>query len=778
MAIDLAKLVVKLEAQSAQYLSELERANKKLDSFGKKSELSLGKITKATVALGLGVAAALGKVGLSASQSIDALGKMSQKTGVSTEALSQLAYAANIGDVGIESLQKTMNKLSKAAVDASTGSKELQEAFSTIGVSVKEADGSLKSTDTLLLELADRFSEFEDGPGKAALALKILGKSGVDMIPFLNQGSEAIRALMKEADQFGQTVTEKAAKAADEFNDNLDKLGLVVKGVVNQAMQQLLPSLVAISGEMVDGAKNTDDFNRSVEVMLSLFKLVASGGIIVKTVLFSVGSALGTLAAATAAAFKGVEAKDFLIPGRLLFKLAGNAKDTAGALGTLRDGFADIADAAQKDIARLDTIWNGPQDRLEEVIVTVKKIKKELKFDDTKLDEAIAKAAEKALEKLEGMNAELQKQVATFDEGAVAVAEYSLNFGELAEEVGKAGEKGQLLRESILATTIELEKLKNANAVANIDVEILQLTGHFKEATAAAFDLQNQLLRNSLEDTGDTAGLEKLDRLRELTIAQAEFNDLQREAQILQDKLARQEQAIQNEVLVGAGTELEALEKTGMARERTVEQLNIILEKMRAIAAASGNPEILNNVAAFEGEVANLAATTDLLGQKLRGEVKDSVAGLFQDFITGSKSAEDAVLSFLQNLGSRFAAMTAENWAEQLLGSFGSTGGGGGGAGGGGFWTTVASAIFGGSMDSGGRGQSGKAYMIGTGAQPEMFVPGMSGQFIPRAQWAGAGGVTNYFSIQAPQGTVSRSTELQIGAAAARGISQANRRNN
>jgi hypothetical protein len=774
MAIDLAKLVVKLEAQSAQYLSELEKANKKLDSFGKKSELSLGKVTKATVALGLGVAAALGKVGLSAAKSIDELGKMSQKTGVSTEALSQLAYAANISDVATEGLQKSMNKLSKAAVDASTGSKELQEAFSTIGVSVKEADGSLKSTDKLLLELADRFSEFEDGPGKAALALQILGKAGVDMIPFLNQGSEAIRELMKEADQFGQTVTDKAAKAADEFNDNLDRLGFVAKGVVNQAMQQLLPSLVAITDELVDGVKNTDDFNRSVEVMLSLFKLVASGGIVIKTVLFSVGSALGTLAAATEEAFKGVEAKDFLIPGRLLFKLAGNADETAGALGRLKDGFTDIGDAAKKDLARLDTIWNGPQDRLEEVIVTVKKLKKELKFEDTKLAEAIAKEAAKAIEKLEGLNATLQQQVATFDQGAVAVAEYSLNFGELAEEVGKAGEKGQLLRESILATTIELERMKNANAIAGIDVEILQLTGHFREAAAAAFDLNNQMLRTSLEETGDTAGLEKLDRLRELTLAQADFNELQREAQILQERLAQTEQSIQNEVLVGAGTELDALNKTGEARQRTVEQLNVILEKMRLIAAASGNPEILNNVAAFEQEVENLAATTDLLGQKIRGEVKSSVADLFQDFITGAKSAEDAVMSFLQNIASRFAAMIAENWAEQLLGSFGSTSGGGGG----GFWATAASFLFGGSMDSGGRGERGKAYMIGTGAQPEMFVPGMSGQFIPRAQWAGGGGVTNYFAIEAPQGTVSRQTQLQIGAAAARGISQSNRRNN
>jgi hypothetical protein len=772
MAIDLAKLVVKLEAQSAQYLSELEKANRKLDQFGKRSEVTLGKVTKATAALALGVATALTAVGLSAAKTIDEFGKMSQKTGVSTEALSELAYAAEISDVSLQSLQKSMNKLSKAAVDASTGSKELTAAFKVIGVSVKEADGSLKSTDKLLFELADRFSEFEDGPGKAALALKLLGKSGVDMIPFLNQGSAALRELMMEGRAFGQTITDEAAKAADQFNDNLDKLKKAAQGVVSQAIQQLLPALVALSGELVDGAKNTDEFNRNVEIMLNLFKLLVSAGIVVKTVLFSVGSAIGTLAAAMAEAFKGVEASDFLFPAKLMFKLAQNADGAGEALAKVKDGFGDIVDAAKTDLERLDTLWNGPQDRLEEVVVTAKKIKKELKFEDPKLAEAITKAADQALKKLTELDMELKEQVSTFDQGSIAVMEYSLNFGKLAEEVGKAGVKGQELRESILATTIELEKLKNVNALQQMDIEILQLTGRFKEAAEAAFDLQNKVLKTSLEDTGDTAGLEKLNRLRELTMAQAEFNDLQEEAQRIQERLAREEQSIQNEVILGTGTQLEALEKTGEAREVALEQLEAIRKKMEEIAVASGNPELIENVEQFGMEVENLSVSVDLLGQKIGGEVKDATASLFKDLITGSKSAEDAVLSFLSNIGDRFAQLIAENWAEKLLGPLMQKGPGGGG-----FFSTVGSLLFG--RDSGGRGERGKAYMIGTGAQPEMFVPGMSGQFIPRAQWAGAGGgITNHFSIQAPQGTVSRATELQISAAVARGVSQANRRNN
>ena len=85
--------------------------------------------------------------------------------------------------------------------------------------------------------------------------------------------------------------------------------------------------------------------------------------------------------------------------------------------------------------------------------------------------------------------------------------------------------------------------------------------------------------------------------------------------------------------------------------------------------------------------------------------------------------------------------------------------------------------LFGGtpSRDSGGRGRAGQAYAIGTGAQPELFIPDRAGTFIP----AGAGGmqVNNNFTIMA-SGPLSQRTELQIAAAASRGVERANRRNN
>jgi hypothetical protein len=107
---------------------------------------------------------------------------------------------------------------------------------------------------------------------------------------------------------------------------------------------------------------------------------------------------------------------------------------------------------------------------------------------------------------------------------------------------------------------------------------------------------------------------------------------------------------------------------------------------------------------------------------------------------------------------------------------FGSAGGGEGG----GWIGTAISALgaFGGTMDSGGRGKPGMAYAIGTGAQPEMFVPDQPGNFMPRDQWMGGSvKMSNTFVIQTPTGRVPLETQQQIATRTAQALAQAQRRN-
>lgn len=81
---------------------------------------------------------------------------------------------------------------------------------------------------------------------------------------------------------------------------------------------------------------------------------------------------------------------------------------------------------------------------------------------------------------------------------------------------------------------------------------------------------------------------------------------------------------------------------------------------------------------------------------------------------------------------------------------------------------------YGGSRDAGGRGLKGMAYSIGTGAQPEVFVPDSNGTFVP----GGAGGDTYQINVNVPETSlVSREAAIERGHDFGRAIEEELRRN-
>lgn len=164
---------------------------------------------------------------------------MSQRTGVSVESLSTLRRVAEMSGTSLEGLEKGIKGLSTHMFDAARGSKESAELFSRLGVSVRDTSGNLRATDEVLMELADRFAAMPDGPEKAALAVKIFGKAGMDLIPTLNLGAKGIneiRAKFKE-------MSSDTAKAADAFNDKLVELKAAFGGVASRLTMQALPAM-------------------------------------------------------------------------------------------------------------------------------------------------------------------------------------------------------------------------------------------------------------------------------------------------------------------------------------------------------------------------------------------------------------------------------------------------------------------------------------------------------------------------------------------------------
>jgi len=175
----------------------------------------------------------------------DEANKLSQKIGITVKEIGGLQLAFSQGGVDAESMSSSLAKLNKniAAGDS---------AFKTLGVATKNADGSLRSTTDVLADIADRFAGTENNANKTAMAIDLFGKSGAALIPVLNAGGNSIREFQELAQQLGLTLSEETALAAEKFNDTLELISMGSRGIANQVMAELLPTLQTLAGEFLN----------------------------------------------------------------------------------------------------------------------------------------------------------------------------------------------------------------------------------------------------------------------------------------------------------------------------------------------------------------------------------------------------------------------------------------------------------------------------------------------------------------------------------------------
>lgn len=226
---------------------------KELDKTLKTSLDRVEKFGTAAAAAAATVAAAFAAMSKMSIDNMDNLYKMSQMAGVTTESLSALGYAAKLSGVSQDQLTQSLVRLSKGMSDAAQGTGEALGAFQALKID----PAKFATTDEALLALAERFAGLEDGTNKTALAIALFGRSGAQLIPFLNAGRDGIEALKDEARKLGVVFNDEAAKAAEKFNDDLERLKTQLEGVVISITNKMLPAL----NQFVTGINNIKDTN-------------------------------------------------------------------------------------------------------------------------------------------------------------------------------------------------------------------------------------------------------------------------------------------------------------------------------------------------------------------------------------------------------------------------------------------------------------------------------------------------------------------------------------
>jgi phage-related protein len=196
----------------------------------------------------------------------DEIDKESQKLVLATDTYQELAYAMEMSGASIGDISKGMMNITNAIADTENGVEGASEKFDALGVSLQNVDGSMKSSEQVLMESIDALASMTDETQRNALANDIFGRSYADLKPLLNSGSEGIKELMQEAEEYGMVMSQDGVNASADFDDSLTRLNGTIGGIKKSMVGNLLPSVTTVINGFSDLANGSQGASAMIKV--------------------------------------------------------------------------------------------------------------------------------------------------------------------------------------------------------------------------------------------------------------------------------------------------------------------------------------------------------------------------------------------------------------------------------------------------------------------------------------------------------------------------------
>ena len=182
---------------------------------------------------------------------------LSMQTGQSTQQLQEFAYASELIDVSVDTLQGSLTKLTNNMQDTMNGTGNAKASFDELGVSVTNAvDGSMRSANDVFYETIDALGKVKNETERDAMSMDIFGRSAQDLNPLIIQGSKTLKAYADEAHNMGYVLDDEALSALGAVDDAYQRLQKTQEGVKNQLAVEFAPYLEEFYGDATQGVKD------------------------------------------------------------------------------------------------------------------------------------------------------------------------------------------------------------------------------------------------------------------------------------------------------------------------------------------------------------------------------------------------------------------------------------------------------------------------------------------------------------------------------------------
>lgn len=345
MASETKQLKFLLSANAKQLFSTLKTVQKNFKVFGRQTKAlkrSLTELAKVSLApLALGLTAAAGAIKNSVSEFTrygTEVDNVSRSLGVASDSLQAFRYAAELGGSSAEEMDGALAMLNKNLANAVAGkNKDLVALMDHLGLSMKDANGQMKTAADLMPEIADAIAKQTDQTAKSYIATQMFGRSGQNLIKTLSEGSKGLAQARQEAEELGIVLSQDDVSAATKFGDTLTKAKKAIQGVQLAIGSKLMPYLQPLVDSFIEWVKVnrewiastiTDAVRDLAESLREIdFKAIVTGAMdFVKTCvsIFNAIGGLKTVGIALATLFAGKLVTSIYAVGKALLFLAAN----------------------------------------------------------------------------------------------------------------------------------------------------------------------------------------------------------------------------------------------------------------------------------------------------------------------------------------------------------------------------------------------------------------------------------------------------------------------
>lgn len=239
-----------LEKETKEADEALQNAEKSTSSFG---DALKAKLTgEAIIGAVKKLSSALKSLALDAAFTSDEILTMSTVTGLSTDALQEYKYMAELVDVDLDTITGSLKKLTSNMSTATKGSGSAYEAFKQLGVEFQNTDGTLRNSQDVFNDAITALAGIENETERDAVAMSLFGKSATDLNPLIATGKENLEAYAQQAHDTGYVMSEEMLKSNVAVSDSYELMQNSITTLKNTIGTEFAPVLQTVIEKLTD----------------------------------------------------------------------------------------------------------------------------------------------------------------------------------------------------------------------------------------------------------------------------------------------------------------------------------------------------------------------------------------------------------------------------------------------------------------------------------------------------------------------------------------------